>query len=607
MDNYKLELRTTQVQPIYLTLYTPDYSNSTTEILKETVYNDKKYEAFLFIPQKNNIITSIELYINGIAVKTHYDNGNLIFIDDKFEKNMIFIDIFGTVQFGIIIHYENNEIIELYSKHIHVSIKRNFSNNNILNMAKYIDQHYMKFLFSSERTSKVSSSIKKTNFKTVETYISILNEIIAEYEINYKNFKSNSKFNIVTRKKIDSFEKLCNISNSTLTYISTHPEELSKVNYNSGIKYMTSYYEPKKTLVNENIYSYDIYENRVIVGFLKYLFEIINNDYNKLLNLIISDKSCTNVIEGYVISSELSKNFTSLKIKSLIKEIKTIKFKILNMYNLYKKILNVTPLTITNIPKPSTIFLSSTHYRRIYSIIVKWFDYGAYNFEKENLLISILGSSQIYEYYILLKLCKFIEHKGYEFQQSSKYTYLNKYNILYTNTEYENTFMFSNANEEIIIYYQPIITNVIDLNKIGLFRNNSIPFSNNLYTKKRIEYYVPDFVIKIKKSTGNQYLILDAKLSNSDTIKKYYFQELVYKYLFSLSTISEIDSINGLYIFNGKSINEYDSFENIYDSSFENRNNNISPNVKILTITENSEDIETSHNRLISQAFGNHI
>ena len=82
-----------------------------------------------------------------------------------------------------------------------------------------------------------------------------------------------------------------------------------------------------------------------------------------------------------------------------------------------------------------------------------------------------------------------------------------------------------------------------------------------------------------------QYLILDAKFSTVDTIRQQRLQELVYKYLFSVSTINSEDIIKGLYIICGKSTS-VDSESIVHDLA-KKIGRKVEPFTEILTMSGN--------------------
>ena len=90
-----------------------------------------------------------------------------------------------------------------------------------------------------------------------------------------------------------------------------------------------------------------------------------------------------------------------------------------------------------------------------------------------------------------------------------------------------------------------------DRNKIKLFRCSSFGITRTGKNNKKC-YYTPDYLIKINNSSGDIYYVLDAKLSQKHQVIKHQLQELIYKYLFSLSSFDQNDSIMGLLILCGK-------------------------------------------------------
>ena len=163
-------------------------------------------------------------------------------------------------------------------------------------------------------------------------------------------------------------------------------------------------------------------------------------------------------------------------------------------------------------------------------------------------------------------------------------------NAFYRNTEYENEFNFTKYNSKVTIYYQPVIYNKkIKNNNIGLFRNYNINFYG---IKSNNAYYVPDFIIKEIKNGVTNYLIIDSKFSDARTIQQRYLNEIIFKYIFSISTVNIDDKIKGIYIINGKDQIEKTNFFNIYNSSYNERNDSISPAFKILTLDPNIDEYE---------------
>lgn len=95
------------------------------------------------------------------------------------------------------------------------------------------------------------------------------------------------------------FAKVTSFNPCTVQYIATHTDELDAVNYNTGIQFNKQFYQPVRTKAVLNVYSYDTYENSVLLGFL----QTIVIDISKTVDLLkkkytVKNKSAAPV--GYI-------------------------------------------------------------------------------------------------------------------------------------------------------------------------------------------------------------------------------------------------------------------------------------------------------------------
>lgn len=222
-------------------------------------------------------------------------------------------------------------------------------------------------------------------------------------------------------------------------------------------------------------------------------------------------------------------------------------------------------------------------------------------------MFSFIQISRLYEVYVLAKLLNYFKDNSFTLECADKIQYPSpgKY---YENTICNNRFLFKNDSAKITLYYQPVIynTNRIDISGIGLYRNTSISFPSGYDgTSYRGKYYTPDFLIKYEYNgqLTENYLIADAKFSRLETVKKRELAELSYKYLFSISPISDDGHIVGMTIFNGISdiYNQIDTLTNVYDFEF---GRPIIPRADIVTLTESVEGNNILHHTLLRNTVG---
>ncbi|MBE6069326.1 MAG: hypothetical protein E7211_16805 [Clostridium lundense] len=558
------------------------------------VYSDMEYDALIYFEEE---IEDIKIYVNDTLRQCFYNDGKISFNAAEFLDKRIFLNYFGYVSITINIKTAKGNY-EFYSKYLDVAVRDNISSELTRKMVSYITEYSSKYLFSNESNIKDFADIKKSKIKNINTEISILENILFEYESNFKYFKLGAKHKIDDNYVVDDFEKLKNINKETIQYILSNPQNLTTVNYNTGIVYNKLNLQPKKTLVNKNKISYNVYENQVVLGFLKHIYNSIidkmhdveKRSYNGQPYFIRRDY-ISSATEMY---KEVNKILDKYKIK-----LNQIKEKFRLYYFMYKQVLKCEEIYINGIPKPSSIFMGTQHYRKIYKVIRDWFEGGNYNLQNEKLILTFSEASQIYEYYVLIRMSNYITGNGYFLKETNKFDYRLRKNAKYKNTRYENTFIFEKEESNITVYYQPVIyaEPVVYDNNIGLFRNNDISLDG-----ERGQYYTPDYIIKVNKEGSSDFIILDAKFATIDSVIKHSFKRIVHNYVFSISTISNTDKINKVWVINGKEVhNQEEYIYNFYNSKFKDRNNELTPSMRMLTLNPNVDN--DMQNELLEQLF----
>ncbi|MBQ2445049.1 MAG: hypothetical protein II272_01275, partial [Oscillospiraceae bacterium] len=187
---------------------------------------------------------------------------------------------------------------------------------------------------------------------------------------------------------------------------------------------------------------------------------------------------------------------------------------------------------------------------------------------------------------------------GYDLLESKKCHYPVPQRWKYKNTECKNTFVFSGMGKNVTLYYQPVIFdyNSHRINGIGLYRNNTISLNHDNKDERRGRYYVPDYVIKANINGSERYIILDAKFSSLATVKREYVADLSFKYLFSVSTVAENRSVDGLCVIYGQCFNDTDT-QTVYDKQISTQG--ITPFADLIPFIEGVNDL--NHNSVIQQ------
>ena len=102
---------------------------------------------------------------------------------------------------------------------------------------------------------------------------------------------------------IERLERIQYVTQGTLSYTATHPEYLRQVNSTQGIFIGNRVYQPQKTETVQNTRSYDIYENRVILAFLRNMIDSVQSLQGYCCNLLSKIPNDEDYSSEYIYSS----------------------------------------------------------------------------------------------------------------------------------------------------------------------------------------------------------------------------------------------------------------------------------------------------------------
>jgi hypothetical protein len=612
MNELVLRLLPDNQEPQELVLQQHQLSSSILDMANATssyVFNDYKYRAQ--IVNCNEVINNLVFLLNGKEIGITYspDTGMITYQDYSFGQR-IFLECYGFVQITLIFNDAQGNRQVRDTEYIHVLVRKGRQNDSVRRMTEYVYAQNADLLNGNRTLPKDVSGLKESARKTIESHILLLKQISVTYEENYRYFKMNSRFITTPKEHVDHFEKLQYVSRNTLQYIAQHPEELQQVHHSSGIRIRNFRYQPNKTLVTDNEKSYDIYENRVVLGFLLFLVHEIERIQAELSEIIGRVPQKIAETEEYVTSSYFIYEKTVEVIKILLEDVRDLHRRFTSLYYMYAEALPIKPENISIIPRFTPLFKAVPQYHQIYDCAVAWFSKGVFTIREEQFMLSFIKISTLYEVYVLTKLVNYFKSSGYTLTAAEKIPYPSP-GRYFENTYCNNRFIFKNDSGQVTVYYQPVIysTNHKDISGIGLYRNTSISFPKaHDGSSYRGRHYTPDFLIKYEYFgvSTERYIIADAKFSRLQTVKDREFAELAYKYLFSISPISPEGHVVGMCIFNGisESESQRDCLTNIYDFELATP---ITPRADIVTLTENEEDNISLHDALLRNSVGIYV
>lgn len=524
-----------------------------------SVFSDQEYNFRLENIDTDSIV-SLSVFINDDEQEGYLDNNVFYFTKNSSKKSFPFRNMFGFAELSLTVSFEDGKTESYYTDYLSILVHRGQELKTINTMIDYVYHRQDQLLITDDVGTKRPGDVKKSPYINLETKISLAREILRLYKDSYGYFSANSRFKTDILYAVDDANKLQTITPKTLQYIATNPGYLMEGTFNNGIQIGNKHYIPRKTLVQKYVYSFDTYENQIIVGFLGKMLDDINlmaRDVNELLR---SRNVALDTPDDYIHSSYFIFQRTNAALTNNLTQLSSLKKEFEIVRGRYRKALKIEGTPIKKMPLPSATFMMVAQYNRVYRHIQRWFDYGIYNLEQERFMMSFINGSTLYEVYALAKLLEAVSRLGFEPVSQYRYFYKTSRDSFYKNTMCNNTFVFSRARNRLTVYYQPIIFNsdYKPANGINLYRNNTLSMEG--YGSY---YYTPDYVIKYEKNGEEKYLIIDAKFGNRDFVRTHQVAKLAFKYLFSISP-RENQNLLGLYILYGYS-HGFEGYESVYD------------------------------------------
>jgi len=389
------------------------------------------------------------------------------------------------------------------------------------------------------KTENLASNIflqggwQKNSYKSLGSYIEMIKTISLCYEQNYPSFKINVKHNIAKRSSMESYQNIRNIGPSSLRWLFQNSDQLVAVSGSTAIKFNNKYYLPYKMHLEKSIKSFDIYENQVVLGFLQLVYNHAKYIEVQLKKDIESEKKLVEKLQGMERGGMKMPVIPVKRIQiqnsiSQLQELQSLIGVMEKQYPKYQEILRCFEKQLTGIPQKTKIFQEIQPYRHIFKQIMEWYHFGEFNLLKENLIFNIKTMDTLFEYYCLYKLLLMLYDVGFtnpnEGDSPSSY-HIYKLALNPYQCDIANTYFFQKNDIKITLYYQPVIRADDFENNITLYR-----------TTTTYDCYTPDFIFKIqKKHNPARYIIMDAKYSTGETIRKYYMDRTILKYACQVS------------------------------------------------------------------------
>ena len=319
-----------------------------------------------------NRIADVRVYVNDVLESSVYNNGRIYFPSRGISNRRIFLDCYGFAELSITLILVDGQECTLNSEYLPILVRREELNNSVEAMARFVYNNQEWLLLNGELKPKKPSGLKENGYRSLATQILLAEEIAAIYESSYGYFKANSRFKLEKMSVIERLERIQYVTQGTLSYTATHPEYLRQVNSTQGIFIGNRVYQPQKTETVQNTRSYDIYENRVILAFLRNMIDSVQSLQGYCCNLLSKIPNDEDYSSEYIYSSFFMFSETRKMIEDGKTQLEKLSEKFTYLWGMYSDILRI-PLDQHIVPpRPTAIFLSVPQYNRIFVRIHQW-------------------------------------------------------------------------------------------------------------------------------------------------------------------------------------------------------------------------------------------
>ena len=530
------------------------------------VFEDGSYEIYFVCDQYNRTeVKSVAVCVNGeqvgdivLSANTAIVEGSTRYRDDIFAKQPFLLH-YDLIAVSFILSFVDGSSKEYFTDFLLCVSKNQEDATNIQNMLQELiafdDSQVGEWIFSDGKRGASNSLYEgkwnKRAYKSLSSYIQLLEQVIACYKNNFAYFRMQGKHTIKQSSVLVPYEKVKKVSRDSFNWIMQNADQLSDVPYSSGVQYQGKNYLPYYIKTDASQKSWDVYENRIVISFLHTVLLNAKQIFWEFDRDILNEERIISRIHGsfpkeycapIITIKSLQISFCRILLGKLNHSIDTLQ----NLYTQYETLFDVQTSMLTTLPRKTSTFCEIKPYAQVFKIIVHWFQYGEYSLEKERLILQVKTLDKLFEYYCLLQLLKLLADNGYhkaDIQEPAfKYLYTSADGHYQNEQDVANTYVLSRNHITATLYYQPVISAFNFENGLTLYRTTS---------KKG--YYTPDFVLKFSFSEHDEeYIIFDAKFASRDTIKNFRLPEVIRKYSSELCVAANSRAPKMVWILQGR-------------------------------------------------------
>ena len=405
---------------------------------------------YKFILREIEEYENVEIFVGDYSVPIHYKASMDWYETDQ---DLVFGGCFDLAYISVWVSEKEGKEDYFYTDFLRIATTKQ-TTRQVEQMLDEIEKNIPNFLEVCFSRNKKKSGLKNDSTRSIWNTLKLVDEIIKTYEENYDSFFNHKKSFVEPVASLEDVRSMRVVNQESLRWIACNPDNLVKTDKKTGINFNGHNYMPSKIKTYISKYSYNVYENRVILGFLKNVIDYLENqiigfakeivEVENIPESIVAQLPNTHTLTGkcvYVYYNGVVDRFSEKK--DILEE----------LYYKYEKILKCIPEDIYGLPKLTNTFKQIYHYRICYECMAKWFEAGDYTFDHLNYLFKLKTLSRIFEYYCLIKMQNAISLCGFILQDSDRIIY----DVEDDSENINNQYIFEGNGYEITLLYEPSI------------------------------------------------------------------------------------------------------------------------------------------------------
>lgn len=542
------------------------------------VFEDACYSGRIELEKQEKDIQEIFVLLNESYIgNVEFENEDKIEGEIRFKEHVEgisqpFLLQCDLIILGLQIIYKDGSMRYLYSKYLLCASKNeedNENTENILNeLLLYDADKVNSWIFGNRDASDIQNglvegSMREKSYRSVTTYVQMLRQIVACYRNYYLYFKNSAKHNVIPIKKCIDYTKIRSFGQKDLNWLIKNMEQLSPVNIDTSIEVGGTNYLPLKVMTEHRQINFNVYENQIIMSFLKTIIGEAQQILFELQKTIVTEENIYNRLrltppKGYYAPIITVKQIQNKYLRTIQNEFEFVISELKKMYQMYNAILPVQSTTLSRLPRRTKVFQEIQAYSKVYDMIVKWFEFGEISLRREKIIFRVKTIDKLYEYYCLQQILRMLFEEKYIINDINNdigyFDYIVGDNKYKNEVDIANTYILHKNNKSVIVYYQPVIYSDGYSNGLNLFR-----------TTNKNAYYTPDFVLKFVDEEKEKYVIFDSKYANRNSIIRYRLKECIWNYGVEIESCGENSQIVMMWLLQGR-IDDSRTLYTLYNS-----------------------------------------